>query len=134
MMGKIKLLSLKWKVASVLVSVMALGAGVYFLVTTDWDSPETVTAKYYSAIKEGNLQTAYQMTDKSVYHETFKQFSERVNNYGKDMEIQSTKVVKQGETAVVTLAYSVTTEFGKLVNEGTIDLNWNHRAWRIANP
>ncbi len=134
MLDKIKQISLKWKVTAVLVLAMALGSGAYFLATTDWDSPETVTAKYFSAIKAGNLQAAYQMTDNSVYHETFKQFSARVNNYGKDMEVKPSKALKQGGTAVVILAYSVTTEFTKLANEGTIDLNWSHRAWRIINP
>lgn len=119
-----------------IVVVIVTGVGGYFLVTTNWDSPETVVNKYFTDIQQKDYQKAYQLASTTQYHETIKQFTDRVNNYGKDMEIKPVEatVDKKAKTAVVKVSYAVTTDFGKYNGEGTFNLVWENRAWKITNP
>lgn len=136
MITKLKQLSRKRKILFgllLLVVLGLLGFGGYSLCTTDWSSPEVVTTEYFASLKQKDYQKAYQLTGKKVYHESFKQFTERVQNYGEDMEIRPVNSSVNKENATVTLAYTVTTDFGKLTHEGTIDLIWE-KGWRITNP
>lgn len=133
-MFNLKKLGLKWKVMAGILLLFLLAGGGYYLLTTDWESPQAVTAKYFAAVQRGDFQTAYQMTGKTRYHETLKQFTDRVSNYGKDMQIKPVSASIDHGNAVVTLAYTVTTQFGKLAHEGTIELIWEQRAWKITNP
>lgn len=136
MMLKLRQLSRKRKIILGGLMVMVLGLlslGGYYVLTTDWDSPEVVTAKYFAALKQKDYQKAYELTGKKVYHESFKQFTERVQNYAEDMEISPKNASVDHGKATVTLAYTLTASFGKLSQEGSIDLIWD-RGWRITNP